>query len=294
MAFIEPIFKSVAQTISSETSYEVTRSSEANGDGDSGSLRPHSVAAVHDAGTESPVSKVSSISNLFWTSNPVPTWGLTTYWRHYVKPNNSSRSQSFCVQARPTLMTPRCPHETGDPFLAEFQQAQSCWQQLSAYEEMLEAELQIIDLQMEQFMSVEGALDEEERQREEDQRLFESYMTHSEWLFREAAVRLQLILEFLLLLCKSSGFPDGDRPMCMTMPWNILPALVVLWGVCWMFYNTPQDYVDSSAFQYPSLDENILNPIAGKSTQISNGHCFILTLCPRLVSNDQSCILLGP
>ncbi|KAL1602154.1 hypothetical protein SLS59_004839 [Nothophoma quercina] len=92
------------------------------------------------------------------------------------------------------------PRDRRDPFLAEFQKAQSYWQQLSAYEEMLQAELQIVDLQMEQLMSVEDALDEEERQREEDQRLFESYMTRFEWLFREAAVRLQLILEFLLLL----------------------------------------------------------------------------------------------
>ena len=114
--------------------------------------------------------------------------------------------------------TPMPPRDRRDSFFPEFQQAQSYWQQLSAYEEMLEAELQIVDLRMEQLVFVEDALDEEERQREEDQRLFESYMTRFEWLFREAAVRLQLILEFLLLLCKSSGFPDGDRPMCMTMP----------------------------------------------------------------------------
>ena len=190
--------------------------------------------------------------------------------------------------------TPMPPRDRRDSFFPEFQQAQSYWQQLSAYEEMLEAELQIVDLQMEQLMSVEDVLDEEERQREEDQRLFESYITHSEWLFREAAVRLQLILELLLLLCKSSGFPDGDRPMCMTMPWNILPALVVLWGVCWMFYYDPQDYVEPVDFQYPSLDGNTLNSTAGKSIRSSNGHSFILTLCLRLVSMDRSCIVLGP
>lgn len=31
-------------------------------------------------------------------------------------------------------------------------------------------------------------------------------------------------------------FPNRRRPPCTTMPWNIWPALVVLWGVCWMFY----------------------------------------------------------
>ena len=35
----------------------------------------------------------------------------------------------------------------------------------------------------------------------------------------------------------------GRPPLSSTMPWNIKPSLVVLWGVCWMFYapsNHPQ------------------------------------------------------
>jgi hypothetical protein len=24
--------------------------------------------------------------------------------------------------------------------------------------------------------------------------------------------------------------------LCLTMPWALTPALLVLWGVCWMFY----------------------------------------------------------
>lgn len=40
-----------------------------------------------------------------------------------------------------------------------------------------------------------------------------------------------------LLLCFAlSEFPNRRRPPCTTMPWTIWPALVVLWGVCWMFY----------------------------------------------------------
>lgn len=31
-------------------------------------------------------------------------------------------------------------------------------------------------------------------------------------------------------------WPSGRRPLSTTWPWNIKPALVVLWGVCWMFY----------------------------------------------------------
>ena len=32
-------------------------------------------------------------------------------------------------------------------------------------------------------------------------------------------------------------WPDGRRPLSTTWPWNIRPSLVILWGVCWMFYN---------------------------------------------------------
>ncbi|KAF7563645.1 hypothetical protein G7046_g453 [Stylonectria norvegica] len=38
-----------------------------------------------------------------------------------------------------------------------------------------------------------------------------------------------------------SEFPHAMRHLCTTMPWTIWPALVVLWGVCWMFYPTPND-----------------------------------------------------
>ena len=33
-----------------------------------------------------------------------------------------------------------------------------------------------------------------------------------------------------------SVYPNRLRPPCTTMPWSIWPALVVLWGVCWMFH----------------------------------------------------------
>ena len=34
-----------------------------------------------------------------------------------------------------------------------------------------------------------------------------------------------------------SEWPSGRRPLSTTWPWNIRPSLVVLWGVCWMFYD---------------------------------------------------------
>ncbi|KAL9114708.1 MAG: hypothetical protein Q9227_001386, partial [Pyrenula ochraceoflavens] len=54
---------------------------------------------------------------------------------------------------------------------------------------------------------------------------------------------------FNLLMSRSSEFPNRFRPPCTTMPWTIWPALVVLWGVCWMFYNPLN-------FDCEALDQN--------------------------------------
>ena len=35
-------------------------------------------------------------------------------------------------------------------------------------------------------------------------------------------------------------WPNCHRPLSTTWPWNIKPSLLVLWGVCWMFYG-PSD-----------------------------------------------------
>ena len=36
-------------------------------------------------------------------------------------------------------------------------------------------------------------------------------------------------------------WPNGHRPLSTTWPWNIKPSLFVLWGVCWMFYGSPDN-----------------------------------------------------
>jgi hypothetical protein len=36
-------------------------------------------------------------------------------------------------------------------------------------------------------------------------------------------------------------WPSGHRPLSTTWPWNIRPSLIVLWGVCWMFYPAKQN-----------------------------------------------------
>jgi len=62
------------------------------------------------------------------------------------------------------------------------------------------------------------------------------------------ALLLLSILRFLLSCRKFGGFQNRQRPRCTTMPWNIWPSLVVLWGVCWMFINTPFIEFDPTQF----------------------------------------------
>jgi hypothetical protein len=68
------------------------------------------------------------------------------------------------------------------------------------------------------------------------------------------AFLLQKILQYLLIFCKYAEFPNRRRPKCTTMPWNIWPSLVVLWGVCWMFY-PGSSYLDGTPYQFPLNDE---------------------------------------
>ena len=50
---------------------------------------------------------------------------------------------------------------------------------------------------------------------------------------------VRLLIYLIVFLCCFFEFPDGIRHICTTMPWTIWPSLLVLWGVCWMFYGSP-------------------------------------------------------
>jgi hypothetical protein len=80
---------------------------------------------------------------------------------------------------------------------------------------------------------------------------------------RFLALLWQKLLESLLFSHNVSEFPNKHRPPCTTMPWNIRPALVVLWGVCWMF--NPQN---------PTDDAQLLPLSADEQTLISSGKAF--------------------
>ncbi|KAF2436167.1 hypothetical protein EJ08DRAFT_692051 [Tothia fuscella] len=46
------------------------------------------------------------------------------------------------------------------------------------------------------------------------------------------------------------------------MPWNIWPALVILWGVCWMFYN-PLSYFESEEIPESELGQDVVGLFEG-------------------------------
>jgi hypothetical protein len=92
------------------------------------------------------------------------------------------------------------------------------------------------ELELERLELLEDQLKEDERLRAEKKQQLESHMDRIERLFRALAMLVEKLLEALLFFCNFSEFPNKYRPPCTTMPWNIRPALLVLWGVCWMFF----------------------------------------------------------
>lgn len=68
------------------------------------------------------------------------------------------------------------------------------------------------------------------------------------WLkaIREAAALI------LLFWCLSTGirYKRPKHVVCAAMPWTILPSLVILWGVCWMFYNASQTSPPALGFEF--------------------------------------------
>jgi hypothetical protein len=49
-------------------------------------------------------------------------------------------------------------------------------------------------------------------------------------------------------------WPDGQRLLSTTMPWNIPPSLLVLWGVCWMFAPYGQETRDRTGMEEGIID----------------------------------------
>lgn len=71
-------------------------------------------------------------------------------------------------------------------------------------------------------------------------------------LYRIIQALLRYLNLFTLLLSRLFffEFPNNLRHLCTTMPWSIWPALVVLWGVCWMFYENADGRSVSQGMYY--------------------------------------------
>lgn len=55
-------------------------------------------------------------------------------------------------------------------------------------------------------------------------------------------------------------WPNGQPPLNTTWPWNVKPSLVVLWGVCWMFYDHNHNgwmTTHAASRQEPRLTDNV-------------------------------------
>ena len=89
---------------------------------------------------------------------------------------------------------------------------------------------------------------EKARQREEALQRYNELLEHMRRVFSSLSTIWQKFLDTLSFFCNFSGFPHKYRPPCTTMPWNIWPSLVVLWGVCWMFCNPVQPIGDAESW----------------------------------------------
>lgn len=85
-------------------------------------------------------------------------------------------------------------------------------------------------------------------------------------LYKHVKLWEKLLYLFTFYVCFTI-FPDALRHVCTTMPWTIRPSLVILWGVCWMFYGSP-----------PNREDNVFTQFydAGFSCELGSGkHLFL-------------------
>jgi len=73
-------------------------------------------------------------------------------------------------------------------------------------------------------------------------------------------------------------WPNGQHPLSTTWPWNIKPSLVILWGVCWMFYadNDAQMLMPNEGSQLRQFSEGfrprqVPLPITGQHGKTDHG-----------------------
>lgn len=94
-------------------------------------------------------------------------------------------------------------------------------------------------------------------------------------------------------------WPNCHRPLSTTWPWNIKPSLLVLWGVCWMFYG-PSDNNANRTTRNPRgaapLSEDLrTGHVSSQSRRRQTGEFFlgnkVMTTSPYFTDNFlQRCL----
>lgn len=63
-------------------------------------------------------------------------------------------------------------------------------------------------------------------------------------------------------------WPNGQPPLNTTWPWNVKPSLIVLWGVCWMFYGNNVN----NPWMTPDREEQLRFPENLRTGHFGNNH----------------------
>ena len=81
-----------------------------------------------------------------------------------------------------------------------------------------------------------------------------------EALLQERLLQIQFWSQYLQQKRQIEGWfaewPNGQPPLNTTWPWNVKPSLVVLWGVCWMFY----DHDKNNSWMTPHREDQLRLP----------------------------------
>lgn len=80
-------------------------------------------------------------------------------------------------------------------------------------------------------------------------------------------------------------FPDARHPLSTTWPWSIRPSLAIIWGVCWMFYDSirpPAQLTDQGDFVFDA-DFNMRNQQGDVVLSSSEVEQHLLRQHPHLV-----------
>jgi hypothetical protein len=134
---------------------------------------------------------------------------------------------------------------------------------LSQFSDPLEDQCQQAESELEYLMRLAHELEEEEERRDEEKQQYEMLIQRMKRLLGFLATLLEWLLNIFLHFCNFSEFPNKRRPLCTTMPWNIRPALLVLWGVCWMFFD-PMSSSHQAEIQSSAEHDPLQNIIFGK------------------------------